>query len=106
MPSEYMVDLCFIRPQTAAPSPFPELDVQMRTLFSSGASWFIDRKREEGLDIAIAQVNGLSSWSSEQEVISHMETRMQPESLEWLSGYRIRVIPKENADTCCLKKRG
>lgn len=104
MPSEYKVDLCFIRPQTDASYPFSELEVQMHMLFSAAASCYVERKREEGLDIAIVQVNGLSCWRSEQEVILHMETCMQPETLEWLSGYRIQVIPKAYAGTCRLKR--
>lgn len=78
----------------------------MLLLFSSQASCYIDRKKEDGLDIAVVQINGLSSWSTEQEVIAHLETRMQPESLEWLNGYRIQIIPKENVGTCRLQRRG
>ncbi|WP_135556702.1 hypothetical protein [Paenibacillus cymbidii] len=103
MLSEYRVDLCFIRRQTAEASPFPEIETQMRRLFSSRSSCFIDRKREEGLDIAVAQVNGLSTWSTEQEVILHLEACMEPESFECLSGYRILVTPKEGAGCCQLK---
>ncbi|MBW7475245.1 hypothetical protein K0T92_10850 [Paenibacillus oenotherae] len=108
MLNEFIVDLCFIRPQTEHGSPFPQMESELNLLFSTSAAsavpCYVDRKREEGLDIAVAQVSGLSVWSSEREVIAYMENGMEQASLNWLSGYRVQVIPKEDAGTCCLKK--
>ncbi|CAH1203889.1 hypothetical protein PAECIP111893_02107 [Paenibacillus plantiphilus] len=110
MLNEFIVDLCFIRPQTEQSPPFPTIESELDLLFSTSAAsavpCYVDRKREEGLDIAVAQISGLSTWSSEQDVITYMEAGMERNSLEWLSGYRIQVVPKENAGSCCMKKGG
>lgn len=110
MLNEFIVDLCFIRPETELASPFPDMETELDLLFASSsasaAPCYVDRKREEGLDIAVAQVSGLSVWQSEQEVIAHMEDGMERGSMEWLSGYRVQVIAKEDAGACCMKKGG
>jgi hypothetical protein len=82
------------------------METQMSELFPPHASIYIDRKQEDGMDIAVAEISGLSVWESEQDVITHLEAGMLPDSLQWLGGYRIQVIPKEDAGACCLKKRG
>ncbi|CAG7641618.1 hypothetical protein PAESOLCIP111_04251 [Paenibacillus solanacearum] len=106
MASEYFVDLCFIKPHTDAGAPFPELEAQLGALFSSQAAITVERKQDDGLEIAVAQVSGLSAWTTEQDVISHLEKHMPLDSLDWLNGYRIQVILKEDAGPCRLKRRG
>lgn len=105
MASEYIVDLCFVRPETSMATPFPGMEEHMDLLFTSDAHSFVDRKREEGMDIAVAQISGLTAvWSTEQEVITHMENHMQQDQMEWLCGYRVQLIPKVDAGTCCMKR--
>ncbi|QMV44534.1 hypothetical protein [Cohnella cholangitidis] len=107
IPSEYSVDLVFIRPESEMPIPYPDLEDHMKALFKRPHSCFVERRREDRLEIATVQINGLSAaWAEEREVIAHMEERMPIEHLECLSGYRVQVIPKEHHGTCALRKRG
>jgi hypothetical protein len=109
VPSEYFIHLCFIRPELSEPTEptnFVEtLQEEARLLFPTVSSLYVDRKCEEDLEIVVCELNGLSLWETEEEVLLYMEERLSEEWLSLLAGYKIQVIPKEDAGTCSLKQR-
>ncbi|WP_054028397.1 hypothetical protein [Bacillus sp. FJAT-28004] len=110
MPFEFTLNLCFIREHTQ--SPFQSvINQQLQGLFAGKGSWYIDHREEEGLDIAVAEVKGLATWETEDEIIRYIEesARMDSasESACWdhLQGYQVSVSPKLDAGCCRLKSR-
>lgn len=104
MPSEFMLDLCFIRPATENPDFFLEIETEIRALFQDSGTWYVDGKTADGLDIATVEINGLSHWETEDNVIAYVETRMTSECWNWLQGYKLRVVPKEDVGPCERKR--
>lgn len=109
MPSEFALDLCFIREH--AKSPFSTIiEQQLNELFAGKGTWYIDLREQEGLDIAVAEVKGLAIWESEEEVLSYIEEyaacSLTSEHDCWnhLQGYQVKVSPKADAGCCRLKK--
>lgn len=105
MPSEFAFDAVFIRETGCSRVRFGEtIELELRRMFGEWASWHAETKREQGLEIAVVEMKGLSPWSSEDEAIEGLESRMESECWDWLNGYRLRVIPKEDAGPCrCIK---
>jgi len=111
VPSEFAVDLCFIRAYGENPvSMRTEIEAELTRIFALSGTWFMEvsRSKEEAgreLEIAVVQVQGLSHWKTEQEVLDDLEGRMESECWSWLNGYRMAVIPKEDAGPCAMKPR-
>ncbi|MFD0698181.1 hypothetical protein ACFQZT_29325 [Paenibacillus sp. GCM10027628] len=109
MPSEYALNLCFIREHTESLF-LTAIDKELYRLFAGKGTWYIDEREESGLDIAVAEVKGLAAWASEDEVILYIEENMLPVSIpdsecwEHLQGYQVKVSPKADAGCCRLKK--
>lgn len=107
VPSEFQMDLCFIHNVGDANRFVTEIRREMERLFHSGARWYLDSKKVEQLDIAVVEVSGLTVLDSEEEVLQDLEARMDSDCWDWLNGYRLAVIPKEDAGSCRLhRKRG
>jgi hypothetical protein len=105
MLSEYFIDLCFIRAEPCESIRIVEkLQEEIRRIFPVVSTIYIDHKREEGLEIAVCELNGLSMWETEEELLMYVEEKLSDECWSWLTGYRLQVIPKEDAGTCSLKK--
>ncbi|OAS13450.1 hypothetical protein [Paenibacillus oryzisoli] len=109
MPSEFALDLCFIREHAQSPF-YMIIEQQMSELFAGKGTWYVDHREQEGLDIAVAEVKGLSTWESEDDVLSYIEEYAGsglPAELDcWihLQGYQVKVMPKADAGCCRLKK--
>lgn len=106
MPSEFVLDLVFVRQQSAEAPFAAAIEDEVCRLFSGRGSWHTETKREEGLDIAVVAVNGLAAWDTEDDVLDYMDARMQSDCWNWLNGYHLKVIAKEDAGSCRCKKRG
>lgn len=105
VPSEYQLDLVFIRDCGDAEQLLEEVRYEMGRMMDGGAKWNAYGRTEDGLHIAVVEANGLTPLTTEAEVIERLEGRMESECWEWLSGYRLTVTPKEDAGSCCLKKK-
>ena len=104
MPSEYMLDLCFIRPAADTDRFHAEIEAEMERVAGKSGTWYAERKRQDRLDLSIVQMNGLTALQTEDEVKRQLEARMTSDCWEWLSGYRLTVIPKEDAGCCSMKR--
>ncbi|KQX48491.1 hypothetical protein [Paenibacillus sp. Root444D2] len=109
MPSEFTLDLCFIREHTQSPF-YTIIERQLNGLFAGKGTWYIDLREEQGLDIAVAEIKGMAIWESEVEVLRYIEESAQPDLTSeydcWnhLHGYQVKVSPKADAGCCRLKK--
>ncbi|MCS7461523.1 hypothetical protein N0M98_15330 [Paenibacillus doosanensis] len=110
MPTEFALDLCFIREHGQLPLP-TLIDRELQKLFAGRGSWYIDFKVKEGLDIAVAEVKGLGTWETEDELLQYIEESMEQDSdsaedsWEYLQGYQVKVWPKIDAGSCRIKTR-
>ncbi|PZD95583.1 hypothetical protein DNH61_13735 [Paenibacillus sambharensis] len=105
MPSEYTLNMCFIRPAGDAAGFHHEIEQEMTRLFHKGVRWSAERKLQDELDIAVVEVNGLTHLNTEEEVLGSLEDRMDSDCWEWLGGFELHVIPKIDAGACRLKVR-
>ncbi|KRE70463.1 hypothetical protein [Paenibacillus sp. Soil750] len=109
MPSEFALDLCFIREHAQSPF-YTIIEQQLNELFAGKGTWYIDLREQEGLDIAVAEVKGLAIWESEEEILNYIEKYTisgEPSEHDcWnhLQGYQVKVSPKADAGCCRLKK--
>ena len=109
MPSEFTMDLCFIREHAKSPF-YTVIQQQLQELFTGKGTWYIDLREEEGLDIAVAEVNGIAVWENEDEVLRYIEesaeSALTSEYDCWnhLQGYQLKVSPRADAGCCYLKK--
>lgn len=109
MPSEFALDLCFIREHTKSPF-YTVIEKQLSSLFAGKGTWYIDLREEEGLDIAVAEVKGMASWESEDEILRYIEESAEFNLISeyhcWnhLHGYQVKVSPKADVECCSLKK--
>ncbi|MCR2804043.1 hypothetical protein [Paenibacillus soyae] len=106
MTCEYNVQLCFARPMGWGGGELAEeAEALLRWLFA-GATLDVERMEpEEGLDIVVARLNGLATWSTELQLLDWMDERMPEDWWIWIAGCKAEVIPKEDAGPCRIKKR-
>ncbi|NEW05833.1 hypothetical protein GK047_07350 [Paenibacillus sp. SYP-B3998] len=110
MPCEFALDLCFIREHTQSPLQ-TVIDQQLHGLFVGKGTWYIDHREEEGLDIVVAEVKGLATWETEDDILRYIEesveTDVASESDCWdyLLAYQVKVSPKLDAGCCRIKTR-
>jgi hypothetical protein len=109
VPSEYTLDLCFIREHKEAPF-HSEIERELQRLFAGRGTWYTDFREESGLDIAVAEVKGIASWTNEDEVVAYLEDGMLTDAAEasqcWdhLHGLQVKVSPKLDVGCCRIKK--
>ncbi|MCZ8515270.1 hypothetical protein O9H85_23215 [Paenibacillus filicis] len=80
------------------------IELELQQMFAGRATWHTVTKRDQDLDISVVEIKGLAAWSNEDEVLDYVETRMQSDCWEWLNGYQVNVILKEDAGSCRWKK--
>jgi hypothetical protein len=105
VPSEYAIDLCFIRPDTDTEGFHAEIEQEMERIVGKSGKWYAERKKQDRLDVSVVQLNGLAALDTEAEVIEQLESRMASPCWDWLNGYRLEVIPKEEAGCCAMKRK-
>ena len=77
MNNETYLDFCFVRKTQGNFSK--EINDLFSALFTGlYLNWFLEEKIEQGADIVIAQVKGMSKWRSEEETIQFLEDQRAP----------------------------
>lgn len=108
VPFECSIDLCFIQQHDPESGFRQKIERELDRLFVSKGNWYLDMKteEEEGLDIAVAEVKNLFCWESDEKALAFLEQSIQSGAECWnhLQGYRIEVIPKEDAGCCKVRK--
>lgn len=92
MKNETYLDFCFIREEKGSFST--EIDLLLKEMFSSNQlHWYLDEKSEQGLEIVVAEVKGMSDWSSEEQLLSYLEDRGSSSFWTYLQGYQFSIYP-------------
>jgi len=105
VPSEYQLNLVFIRNDGDQVQLLEAVRLEMGWMLDGGAKWHAYGRTEDDLHIVVVEANGLTPLTTEAEVIERLESRMESECWEWLSGYQLTVTPKEDVGSCRLKKK-
>ncbi|MFZ3576981.1 hypothetical protein [Virgibacillus sp. DJP39] len=100
MPSETYLDFCFIQKTTGT------LASDVKSMFESVFNrerlhWYLDNKEEDGMEIVVAEVKGMSRWSCEEDVIDHLEENATEQFWETLQGYQLQVLPLKKGSGKC-----
>lgn len=92
MHSETYLDFCFIRPKAGEFKV--EVDKMLSELFSAvNLNWYLEEKTEDGAEIVIVEVKGMSNWNSEDETIEFIEDHAPEKFWQYLQGYKMFVYP-------------
>jgi len=98
MKNELVLDLCFIRPIQGGFER--EIQTELQNIFGEKLTWYLDVKQQEELEVVVAELRGIGSWSSEDEVMSKIEELASDTFFTWLQGYRIQLFAKEEGSVC------
>ncbi|MBM7554188.1 hypothetical protein [Thalassobacillus pellis] len=99
MKNETYLDFCFIR--SLAGGLAAEVEKMFTDLFKNQRlNWYLDYKVQDGAEIVVAEVKGMSSWKSEEAVIDHLETNADDSFWKVLQGYQFHVYPAKGCSTC------
>ncbi len=101
MNNETYLDFCFVRVVQGNFSQ--EIDILLSSLFKDvKLNWFLEEKVEQGAEIVIAQVKGMSNWRSEEETIQFLEDQAGKDFWEYLQGYQMYIYPANmRGCSCC-----
>ena len=92
MNNETYLDFCFVRKTQG--NFCKEIDELFSALFTGlYLNWFLEEKIEQGADIVIAEVKGMSEWRSEEETIQFLEDQAGETFWEYLQGYQMFIYP-------------
>ncbi|UOR10847.1 hypothetical protein [Halobacillus amylolyticus] len=101
MKNETYLDFCFIRKETAG-----EFSKEIRGMFATlfkgqRLHWYLEARVDRGLEIVIAEVKGMSQWTSEREAAEYLDEHACQSFWEMLQGYRFQIYPAtEGCATC------
>jgi hypothetical protein len=103
--SEFTMDLCFIREAGTQGEPDfkAAVEQEIQKLFAPYAKWSVTLKKEDAVEIAVAEMKGIGPWQTEDDTLAYVETKAGEQFWEWLQGYRLQVEPKEDAGCCKCK---
>lgn len=100
MNSETYLDFCFIR--NASGNFKEEIDQLLSKLFKGiRLNWYLDEKIENGIEMIVAEVKGMSRWQSEDETIEFIEGHADESFWEYLQGYKMFIYPEKRGCTSC-----
>lgn len=90
--NETYLDFCFIRPRTGGFSS--DINKLLATVFTDKRlNWYLEEKIMDEAEMVIAEVKGMSDWSSEEETIRFLENHAGSEFWEYLQGYKLFIYP-------------
>ncbi|WP_231689548.1 hypothetical protein [Bacillus sp. FJAT-27245] len=100
MNSETYIDLFFARKEEGKFSP--EVDSLLKELFSGKRlNWYLEEKQEDGVDVVIAEIKGMSPFQTEEEGIAFIEMHAGDRFWDYLQGYKIFVYPNKRGCGSC-----
>ncbi|MBN6885170.1 hypothetical protein ACUXCC_000300 [Cytobacillus horneckiae] len=100
MNSETYLDFCFIREASGDFSS--EINQILSTLFDGiRLHWYLDEKSDDGMDVVVAEVKGMSKWQSEEETIDFIEEHATQSFWDYLQGFQFIVYPPKRGCGSC-----
>ena len=100
MTSETYIDFCFIRTELGGFTA--EIDELLKTIFGKmRLNWFLEEKTIEGAEMVVAEIKGMSGWSSEEETIQFLEEHAEERFWEYLQGFKMFIYPVTKGCNSC-----
>ncbi|WP_337958017.1 hypothetical protein [Guptibacillus sedimenti] len=100
MNNETYLDFCFIQQVTGDLAG--EVDHMLKQVFEGQyLNWYLDEKVVNGAEIVVAEVKGMSEWTSEYDVTQHLERCADSKFWEVLQGYQFFVYPANRGCSSC-----
>lgn len=103
MNSETYLDFCFVR-ETAGHFASEIHEILTELFKGIRLNWYLDEKTQEGIEIVVAEVKGMSRWNSEEETIQYIEEHAGETFWEYLQGYQMNVYPAKRGCGSCGTK--
>jgi hypothetical protein len=92
MTSETYIDFCFMRVESGEFAA--EIDELLKGTFAKKRlNWFLEEKTLDGAEMVVAEMKGMSDWSSENEAIQFLEENAGEKFWEYLQGYKMFIYP-------------
>lgn len=92
MNNETYIDFCFVREVSGHFSE--KIDEMLKVLFKGlRLNWYLDEKTDGNAEIVIAEVKGMSRFTSEEEACTYLEENAGQEFWEYLQGYKMYIYP-------------
>lgn len=100
MNNETYLDFCFIR---GASGGFKtEIDQILNFVFQGKRlNWYLEEKLMDGAEMVVAEVKGMSDWTSEEETIQFLEEQGGEEFWKYLQGYKMFIYPVTRGCRSC-----
>ncbi|WP_101845432.1 hypothetical protein [Halobacillus sp. Marseille-P3879] len=100
MKNETFLDFCFIREEEGG--FYEDIHHMLTSLFKGQRlHWYLDERIDNGVEIIIAEVKGMSKWSSEKEVEEYLEYQADESFWKVIQGYHFRIYPAEKGCATC-----
>lgn len=100
MTSETYIDFCFVRPESGEFAA--EIDELLKNTFvKKRLNWFLEEKSIDGAEMVVAEIKGMSDWSSEEETILFLEEHAGDKFWEYLQGYKMFIYPVTRGCNSC-----
>lgn len=92
MNNETYLDFCFIR--TEVGNFAKDINSMLTSLFEGvRLNWYLEEKTVEGAEMVVAEVKGMSNWSSEEETVQFLEEHAGEVFWQYLQGYKFFIYP-------------
>lgn len=100
MNNETYLDFCFIRHEKGNFSA--DIDGLFRTIFDGKRlNWYLEEKKQDGVEIVVAEVKGMSDWPSEDALLLYLEEQAGEAFWEYVQGYQFYIYPfKRGCQSC------
>ncbi|MBU7595555.1 hypothetical protein [Metabacillus halosaccharovorans] len=100
MRNETYLDFCFIREGTGNFSQ--EINLIFTEIFNGKRLyWYLDEKNQDGLEIVVAEVKGMSDWNSEEDLLHHLEEHGGNPFWNYIQGYQFVIHPDMKGCKSC-----
>jgi len=100
MTSETYIDFCFMRPVVGDFAA--EIDRLLKSTFAKKRlNWFLEEKTMDGVEMVVAEIKGMSDWSSEEETILFIDEHAEEQFWEYLQGYKMFIYPVKRGCNSC-----
>ncbi|GHI00234.1 hypothetical protein [Neobacillus kokaensis] len=100
MTSETYIDFCFVRP--AAGGFSKEIDELLKNTFEKKRlNWYLEEKTVDSAEMVIAEIKGMSDWTSEDETIQFLEENAGEKFWQYLQGYKMFIYPVKRGCGSC-----
>jgi len=98
--NETYLDFCFIRTEQGHFKE--EIDELLQNLFGTKRlNWYLEEKKTAGAEMVIAEVKGMSDWTSEEELLLYLEEQADEPFWSYVQGCQLYIYPFKKGCASC-----